>query len=72
MAVGPGATATGASNGRSRRSKTLADPSTVYHVLDTTLIPAVVRVRAGRKGLFAGRTPSVETSPRRSGSTDSR
>ena len=28
--------------------------STVYHVLDTTLIPAVVRVRAYRKGLFAG------------------
>lgn len=29
-------------------------PSDVYHVLDTTLIPAVVRVRASRKGLFAG------------------
>jgi Transposase DDE domain len=26
----------------------------VYHVLDTTLIPAVVRVRACRRGLFAG------------------
>jgi hypothetical protein len=32
----------------------LADPGAVYHVLDTTLIPAVVRVRACRKGLFAG------------------
>src|SRR3712207_6971497 len=33
---------------------TLADGSDVYHVLDTTLIPAVVRVRACRNGLFAG------------------
>lgn len=33
---------------------TLADSSEVYHVLDTTLVPAVVRVRACRKGLFAG------------------
>ena len=32
----------------------LLEPSEVYHVLDTTLIPAVVRVRACRKGLFAG------------------
>jgi hypothetical protein len=32
----------------------LAEGSEVYHVLDTTLIPAVVRVRACRKGLFAG------------------
>ena len=32
----------------------LAQESAVYHVLDTTLIPAVVRVRACRKGLFAG------------------
>jgi hypothetical protein len=32
----------------------LAEPSAFYHVLDTTLIPAVVRVRACRKGLFAG------------------
>jgi len=32
----------------------LSDPSAVYHVLDTTLIPAMVRVRACRKGLFAG------------------
>lgn len=35
-------------------SATLADGSEVYHVLDTTLIPAIVRVRACRKGLFAG------------------
>jgi hypothetical protein len=33
---------------------TLADGSEVYHVLDTTLIPAIVRVRACRKGLFVG------------------
>jgi hypothetical protein len=33
---------------------TLADGSEVYHVLDTTLVPAIVRVRACRKGLFAG------------------
>jgi len=35
-------------------SKVLVQPSTVYHVLDTTLIPVMVRVRACRKGLFAG------------------
>lgn len=35
-------------------AETLADGSEVYHILDTTLIPAVVRVRACRKGLFAG------------------
>ncbi len=35
-------------------AQTLTDGSEVYHVLDTTLIPAVVRVRACRKGLFAG------------------
>ena len=33
---------------------TLADGSEVYHVLDTTLIPAIVRVRACRKGLSCG------------------
>ena len=33
---------------------TLADGSEAYRVLDTTLIPAIVRVRACRKGLFAG------------------
>jgi Transposase DDE domain len=32
----------------------LAEPQAVYHVIDTTLIPAIVRVRACRKGLFAG------------------
>jgi hypothetical protein len=32
----------------------LAEESAVYHILDTTLIPAVVRVRACRKGLFCG------------------
>ena len=35
-------------------AETLADGSEVYRVLDTTLIPAMVRVRACRKGLFAG------------------
>jgi hypothetical protein len=35
-------------------AETLLQPSTVYHILDTTLIPTVVRVRACRKGLFAG------------------
>src|SRR5215203_7474448 len=35
-------------------AKTLARKGAVYHVLDTTLIPAVVRVRACRHGLFAG------------------
>lgn len=35
---------------------TLIDPDAVYRVLDTTLIPAIVRVRASEagKGLFAG------------------
>jgi hypothetical protein len=32
----------------------LAQPSAVYRVMDTTLIPAMVRVRASRKGLFCG------------------
>jgi hypothetical protein len=32
----------------------LSEPSAVYRVLDTTLIPAIVRVRASRKGLFCG------------------
>lgn len=39
---------------QSHLARGLADASAVYHVLDTTLIPAVVRVRACRKGLFAG------------------
>jgi hypothetical protein len=56
-------------------AKELADPSAVYHVLDTTLIPAIVRVRASRilaKGCFAGRRPSGGVPPRPSGSTASR
>src|SRR5215207_606067 len=32
----------------------LAEPSALYRVLDTTLVAAMVRVRASRKGLFAG------------------
>jgi hypothetical protein len=32
----------------------VTESSEVYHVLDTTLIPAIVCVRACRKGLFAG------------------
>jgi hypothetical protein len=32
----------------------LAEPSAVYRIVDTTLVPAIVRVRASRKGLFAG------------------
>jgi hypothetical protein len=32
----------------------VADPSAVYRLLDTTLVPAIVRVRACRKRLFAG------------------
>jgi Transposase DDE domain len=32
----------------------LAGPERIYHVLDTTLIPALQRVRACRHGLFAG------------------
>jgi Transposase DDE domain len=35
-------------------ARELAEPSAAYHVLDTTLIPAIVRVRASRKGLFCG------------------
>jgi hypothetical protein len=32
----------------------LTEPSALYRVMDTTLVPAIVRVRASRKGLFAG------------------
>ena len=32
----------------------LTEPSALYRVMDTTLLPAIVRVRASRKGLFAG------------------
>src|SRR5215213_11010572 len=35
-------------------ARELACPSAVYRVMDTTLIPAIVRVRASRKGLFCG------------------
>ena len=35
-------------------ARTLCGASEVYHVLDTTLIPAIVKVRASRKGLFCG------------------
>jgi hypothetical protein len=35
-------------------ARTLCGVSEVDHVLDTTLIPAIVRVRASRKGLFCG------------------
>lgn len=35
-------------------AESLVEPSEVYHVLDTTLIPAMVRVRACCKGLVAG------------------
>ena len=35
-------------------ARTLAKSSASYRVLDNTLIPAIVRVRACRKGLFAG------------------
>jgi hypothetical protein len=30
----------------------ISEPSAVYRVLDTTLVPAIVRVRASRKGHF--------------------
>src|SRR5918995_905413 len=39
---------------QSALAEALAEPQEVYQVLDTTLIPAMVRVRAFRKGLFAG------------------
>ena len=35
-------------------ARELAEPSAVYGVMDTTLVPAIVRVRASRKGLFCG------------------
>ena len=35
-------------------ARRLCEPSAVYHVMDTTLVPAIVRVRACRKGLFCG------------------
>jgi len=36
-------------------ARELAEPSAAYRVLDTTLLAAMVRVRASRKGLFYGR-----------------
>src|ERR671921_756114 len=42
----------------------LAQPSALYRVMDTTLVPAIVRVRASRKGLFLG-LPSGGAPPRR-------
>src|ERR687889_577842 len=35
-------------------ARELTEPSALYHVLDTTLVAAMVRVRASRKGLFCG------------------
>ncbi len=35
-------------------AESLAKPSEVHHIFDTTMIPAVIRVRACQKGLFAG------------------
>ena len=37
-------------------ARELSEPSAVYRVMDTTLIPAMVRVRASRKGLFCGQS----------------
>jgi hypothetical protein len=41
-------------NLQSYLASTLTDDSEVYRMIGTTLIPAMVRVRACRKGLFAG------------------
>ncbi len=35
-------------------ARELSEPSEVHRVLDTTLVPAIVRVRASRKGPFCG------------------
>jgi hypothetical protein len=35
-------------------ARKLCEPSAVYRVMDTTLVPAIVRARARRKGLFCG------------------
>jgi len=35
-------------------ARELAEPSALYRVVDTTLVPTMVRVRASRKGLFCG------------------
>ncbi len=42
----------------------LGEEPALYHVLDTTLIPAVVRVRACRKGLFAGEATFGRCTPK--------
>jgi hypothetical protein len=39
---------------QSELAGTLAEPSEAYRVMDTTLVPAIVRARACRGGLFAG------------------
>jgi hypothetical protein len=53
-------------------ARTLCAASEIYHVLDTTLIPAMVRVRAWRKsGSLAGKPPSGGAPPGPSGSTGS-
>ena len=54
-------------------AETLLDGSEVYRVLDTTLIPAIVRVRACGRGLFAGQaTFGGGVAPKPNGSTGSR
>ncbi len=53
-------------------ARELAEPSAAYRVLDTTLIPAIVRVRASRKGLFAGQATSDAAPPKPCGFTGSR
>ena len=53
-------------------SATLADGSEVYRVIDTTLIPAIVRVRACRKGLFAGQAAFGRCASRTEPTTASR
>jgi hypothetical protein len=51
----------------------LTEPSALYRVMDTTLLPAIVRVRASRKeGCSPARLPSGAARRRRSGSTGSR
>src|ERR687886_1096018 len=44
-------------------ARTLRGASEVYHVLDTTLIPAIVRLRASRRGLFCGQRPPSGGAP---------
>ena len=38
-------------------ARELACPSAAFRVMDTTLVPAMVRVRASRRGLFCGQAP---------------